>query len=293
MVDITTGGATHMSRRFIALFAAVGTAAVAGGLMAPGGAGAVGSLPTIKIALKGVNGVKESGQAVSGAVKVVTTFSGKAPSGPHSNGPSVGIVRLNPGVSPQQAIKAVGSHHGDLNALDPYGALIMSAGAPSTVELTLTPGSNYYAINETGNGGPGVAHFTVGKSSSPAALPAATSTQTAIEFGFRGSNKLHDGTMVRAHNGGYLVHMIVMAGVRDAATGRRVEALLRAGQDGKAQKLLGHNFVSLMNPTSPGAVQQQVLHAKPGWYVEACFMDTQDGREHTQLGMERLVRVVK
>jgi hypothetical protein len=32
---------------------------------------------------------------------------------------------------------------------------------------------------------------------------------------------------------------------------------------------------------------------KPGFYVEACFMDTQDGREHVQLGMERLIRIVK
>jgi hypothetical protein len=36
-----------------------------------------------------------------------------------------------------------------------------------------------------------------------------------------------------------------------------------------------------------------VLHAKPGYYVEACFMDTQDHREHTRLGMERPVRVAK
>jgi hypothetical protein len=40
-------------------------------------------------------------------------------------------------------------------------------------------------------------------------------------------------------------------------------------------------------------MQQTVLKAKPGWYVEACFMDTQDGREHVQLGMERLVHIVK
>ena len=46
-------------------------------------------------------------------------------------------------------------------------------------------------------------------------------------------------------------------------------------------------------PVSHGGMQQSVLNAPPGYYVEACFMNTQDGREHTQLGMERLVRVVK
>jgi hypothetical protein len=40
-------------------------------------------------------------------------------------------------------------------------------------------------------------------------------------------------------------------------------------------------------------MQQAVLDVKPGWYVQACFMDTQDGREHTTLGMERVIRVAK
>ena len=40
-------------------------------------------------------------------------------------------------------------------------------------------------------------------------------------------------------------------------------------------------------------MQQEVLIAKPGFYVQACLMDTQDGREHTQLGMERLIKITK
>ena len=59
-------------------------------------------------------------------------------------------------------------------------------------------------------------------------------------------------------------------------------------------QLIGPNsaFVGLLGPASPGAMQQQVLTAPPGYYVEACFMNTQDGREHTQLGMVRLVQIV-
>lgn len=41
--------------------------------------------------------------------------------------------------------------------------------------------------------------------------------------------------------------------------------------------------------TSP---PKTVLHAVTLYYVEACFMGTQDGRQHTQLGMLRLVRIV-
>jgi hypothetical protein len=284
-----------MSKRLSSLIATAGALAVTGALVLAGGAGAAGSagsLPTLTIALTGTTGVSVSGSEVSGAVNVVSTFSGKAPSGPNSNGPTWGLVRLNPGVSIAQAAGVVQSHHGDINALDPYGSLFADNAAGVPTQVVLTPG-NYAALNITGNGNPGLAPFTVTQSSSPAALPAAAATQTAIEFNFKGPKVLHDGTMVRAQNGGYLVHMIIGIGVKNAATGRQVIALLRAGKDGKAQRLASHNFLALAGPISPGGMQQAVLHAKPGYYVEACFMDTQDGREHTAIGMERLIRVVK
>jgi hypothetical protein len=266
-------------------------AAAAGVFSSTAGARGAAPLPTVKIALHGVAAVSISTTTLqSGAVSIVSTFSGKLP---RNASPSVGIVRLNPGASIQQAAGAVIRSHGDINALTPYGALVVSAGAPSTVQTTLTPG-NYVALNTSGNGpAPGFAPFTVATSSSPAALPAASATETAIEFAFRGPTVLRDGTIVRARNGGYLVHMVTLIGVRDAATGRTVMALLRAGKDKQAQKLAGHNFADLLGPASPGAVQQQVLHTAPGYYIEACFMDTQDHREHTQLGMERLVRVIR
>lgn len=284
-----------MSKRLSSLSATAGALALTGALVlagAAGAAGGAGSLPTLNIALTGTNGVSVSGSEVSGAVNVVSTFGGKAPSGPNSNGPTWGLVRLNPGVSVLQAVAAVQSHHGDINALTPYGALVADNSAPGATQTVLTPG-NWVALNITGNGNPGLAPFTVTQSASPAALPNAAATETAIEFKFRGPTVLHDGTIVRAQNGGYLVHMIVGFGVKNAAVGRQVMALLRAGKDGKAQKLGTRNFLSLAGPISPGGMQQAVLNAKPGFYVEACFMNTEDGREHTQLGMERLIKVVK
>jgi hypothetical protein len=259
---------------------------------ASGAAASTSSLPTLNIALAGTTGVSVSGSEVSGAVNVISTFSGKAPSGPNSNGPTWGLVRLNPGVSVAQAVGTVQSAHGDINALTPYGSLFADNSAGVPTQTVLTPG-NYVALNITGNGNPGLAPFTVAESASPAALPTAAATETAIEFTFRGPRVLHDGTIVRAQNGGYLVHMVIGIGVKSAATGRQVMALLRDGKDGKAQKLAGRNFLNLAGPISPGGMQQAVLNAKPGYYVEACFMDTQDGREHTQLGMMRLIRVVK
>lgn len=284
-----------MSKRSSSLIATAGALAVTAALGLAGGAGAAagaGSLPTLNIALNGTSGVSVSGSEVSGAVNVVSTFSGHAPSGPNSNGPTWGLVRLNPGVSIPQAVNVVQSHHGDVNALTPYGSLFADNSAPGSEQTVLTPG-NYAALNITGNGNPGFAPFTVTQASSPAALPNAAATETSIEFGFRGPTVLHDGTIVRAQNGGYLVHMDIGFGVKNAATGREVMTLLRAGKDGKAQQLADRQFLNLAGPLSPGGMQQAVLNAEPGYYVQACFMNTQDGREHTRLGMLRLIRVVK
>jgi hypothetical protein len=60
----------------------------------------------------------------------------------------------------------------------------------------------------------------------------------------------------------------------------------------KAQALVG-NGPTFAGPLSSGAFQQEVITARPGLYIQVCFMNTQDGREHTQLGMARMFRIVK
>ena len=281
-----------MSLRPKSLVAVTGALLGACAFVAPSAAPAEASpaMPTLKIALHGTQGVTLSGSTVSGAVNIVSTFTGKAPTGPNSNGPTVALFQLRPGATIQEAFGAVGAS-GDLNKLTPYGTLMVDANAPGVVQTVLSPG-NYVALNITGNGLPGFSPFTVTKSPSPAALPPARATESSIEFGFRGPAVLHNGEVVRAENQGFLVHMIVLIGVKDAARGQEVMALLRAGNDKRAQQLATNSFLNVLGPASPGALQQEVLHASPGYYVEACFMNTQDGREHTQLGMERLVQVV-
>jgi hypothetical protein len=270
-------------------FVAACVVGLAGGVTA---ASAASTLPTLNIALAGKTDISVSGSEVSGAVSVVSTFTGKGGSG------SFALVRLNPNLPPQmaeqQAFAAVQSHHSDEDALTATGSsVVASAQAPGTIQTVLQPGA-YLALNVTGMGQPAVTMFTVTKSGSPASLPAASVTQTAIEFGFRGPTTLHNGTVVRAQNGGYLVHMIDLLGVKNKADGQVAIAGLKAGKSQKFFRPLSNGvFISLLDPASPGAVQQTVLKAKPGWYVEACFMDTQDGREHVQVGMERLVHIVK
>jgi hypothetical protein len=276
-------------KRFASLLAAASIVGGGGALAVTDAAataspGASSALPTLTVALTGTHGIAVSGSMVSGAVNVVSTYSGKGTG-------EFGIFRLSPGASFAQASNAVPSHHGDLNALTPYGSLFVDAAAPGSVQTVLTPGT-YVALNITGNGPAAAEPFAVTPSSSPAALPAAAATETSIEFGFKGPNVLRDGTIVRAQNDGYLVHMDDLIGVRNAATGHELITLLKAGKNRAARKLAS-GFASLIGPASPGAMQQEVLNAKPGYYVQACFMNTEDGRDHTQLGMERLIRVVK
>ena len=245
----------------------------------------------LNIALSGKTGISVSGSEVSGAVTVVATHTGAG-----AGGASFALARVNPNVNPAveipQAFMAVGAQHGDEDVLTARGdAVVVSANAPGTVQTVLTPGT-WVALNSTGMGRPGFQVFTVSTSPSPAALPAAAATQSAIEFGFNGPNVLHSGTTVRAQNAGFLVHMIDLIGLKSKAVWPKVRSLLLAGAGRKAfGPYLNGQFISLLDPASPGAMQQQVLNAKPGFYVEACFMDTQDHRQHTQVGMERLVQV--
>ena len=41
------------------------------------------------------------------------------------------------------------------------------------------------------------------------------------------------------------------------------------------------------------ALMQETITAKPGIDVQVRFMQTQDGRDHTRLGMERIIKITK
>ena len=258
----------------------------AGGVTAAASSAASG-LPTLTLALNGKS-VTVSGTLQSGAVNVVSTVTKEAQGDP-------ALIRLDPGVSLAQAKAAVKGHGGDFNALDPYGALVffttVNKGASNSVQTSLQPG-NYVALDANGKHKNLQATFTVTQAAHPASLPAPKATLQSIEFGFRGPGTLHDGDLVRFENSGFLVHMIIAIGVKNTATAAKVTKLLKAGKDNQAGNVAS-SFLTFDGGLSPGQMQQQVLTAPPGIYVLACFMNTQDGREHTQLGMERTIRIAK
>jgi hypothetical protein len=270
-----------------AVSAVVGAALpLAGSTASATSARASNSLPTVSIAMDR-RSITVSGTLVSGAVNIRSIVTNERLGEPT-------LVHLNAGVSYAQAFAGIGQTS-DPNAITPYGSIVFNALAPrghSSAQTTLEPGK--YIALDTSRGAPPFPFttFKIAHASAPPALPAAKATQTAIDFAFRGPNVLHDNSIIRARNHGWVVHMIVGLGVRDAATGNAVIALLRAGNDRKAHRLETRSSFTLALPISHGAVQQTVLKTKPGYYVEACSMTAQDGREHTQLGMMRLIRVV-
>lgn len=229
------------------------------------------------------------GTLVSGAVDVRSTTTGERTGSPT-------LVRLDKGVSYSQFVSEVNLAGTDPNAVSPYGSIVFDASAPkgtSDVETELSPGT--YVALDTARSRPPFPHttFTVSQASAPATLPAAKGTETTIDFAFTGATVLRNGTIVRAVNRGWLVHETELFRVRNRLFGLDAIGFLALGDNQRARKLATGSLVSLQNPVSHGAVQQEVLHAQPGWYVEACFMQTEDGQQETEFGMERLVRVVK
>lgn len=246
-------------------------------------------MPVIDVTTDG-NSINVDGNLTSGGVDIhdVATGASGAPL----------FIRLNDGVTADQLIAFLGTKKAnDPNNVANYGAIVLDAGVgPGThdVETILQPG-DYVAFDTTANNPADWPHttFTIKNNNSPVTLPAPQQWQKSVEFKFRGPATLHLGQTIRVSNVGWVVHMMDGFGVRNKADGRQLVKVLRAGKDSQAGKYATQDFLSLFGPLSHGGVQQFALQGKPGWYVLACFMDTQDGREHTKLGMVRLIHVVK
>ncbi len=241
-------------------------------------------LPTLTLSLTG-SSISVSGTVQSGAVNVAAASTAKDAE------PT--LVHLNPGVTADQLLAAA-PHTPDPNAIAPYGQIIFDADAPkgTTNYQTVLPAGDYVALDTSSDNPAKWSHttFTVAQSASLAALPAASSTVRAIEFGFKTPRTLHNGKVVRFQNDGFLVHMVIGIRAKNSKGARTITRLLKAGRDSKAQRL-ATGFSMFMGPVSHGGEQQTTLKARPGIWVLACFMSTQDNREHTQLGMLHTIRI--
>jgi hypothetical protein len=246
---------------------------------------AAGALPTLTLTVT-KNNVAVGGEKVSGAVNIAATVSGEASDNP-------ALILLKPGVTPGAFRKVVEKLGGSLDAIDAYATAVYDsqdapAGQTTTTEAVL-PAGNYVAVNN----GNAFTPFKITQSPHPATLPAPQATVRSIEFGFRGASTLREGELVRFENDGYLIHMFQAAKTASFATANKAAALLLAGKANEAKKYAIAPLTTLAGPLSSGQAQQSVITAPPGVYLMFCSMETQDGREHFQLGMVRTIKVVK
>ena len=240
------------------------------------------ALPVITVTMTGKT-ITVGGALQSGGVKVVSTVTGEPAGGPT-------FVRLNPGVTVAQFFKAA---QGGPDNVARIASIVFSPPAnkgTSSAEVSLRPG--HYVAADAGPTPPAFTTFKITRAASPARLPAPQARMSSIEFGFRGPGTLHNGDLVRFGNNGFLVHMIVAARGASLAGAQKIAKLLKQGKDRQASQL-ATGFATFFNILSHGAFQQQVVHVRPGFWVLACLFDTQDHREHTTLGMERVIHITK
>jgi hypothetical protein len=263
-----------------------------GALMAISGGVAQAALPTVSVSVT-TTSITVTGVTGSGAVNVVTT----AAKGMKEPAPA--FLLLKPGVSVAEAEAFLATNKtADPNTVSKIGSIAFDAealaGGTSEAQTFLSPGT-YLAVNAEGQKSskwPRVA-FTVTASPTPAALPNAEAVERTIDFGFKGPKTLHKGELVRFENEGYVVHMDLAFPTKNKKAAEQLAHALLAGHEKAAEKLIAGPPVGFAGPLSTGGLQQETITAAPGWYVQVCFMETQDGRDHTRLGMERVIKITK
>jgi hypothetical protein len=246
------------------------------------------TLPTLTLTLTPTT-ITVGGTTQSGAVNVISTGTGVKEA-------SAILFLLKPGVTEAEIETGLKESKKDPNRTVNYGSIVFDAEVAGTKanesQTYLQPG-RYLALGGEGEGKKVHTFFTVTPAASPVALPTPEATIRSIEFGFRGAKVLHDGEVVRFANEGFLVHMDIAFPVSSKRHAEDAVRYLLEGKEKALEKVVAGEPVAFAGPLSHEAFQQETITAKPGWYVQACFMETQDGRDHTLLGMERIIKIVK
>jgi len=248
------------------------------------------SLPTLRLTLT-ASSMTVGGATQSGAVNILTTATAL------KEGSAV-LFELKPGDTVAE-LEAALEHGADRepNIADRYGSIVfdteVNAGQTGEAQTLLVPGQ-YVALGGAHESSLKLkAPFTVTGATSPAVLPTPQATVGSIDFGFNGPTTLHDGELVRFDNEGFLVHMDIAFPAKSRSAANTIDEDLLSGREKGLEKLVVGQPITFAGPLSPEAFQQETITAKPGWYVQACFMETETGVDHTRLGMERILHIVK
>jgi len=251
------------------------------------------TLPTFSIAVTPTSATVTGTPTSAGAVNVVVSDKGL------KEGSAI-LFRLDPGKTVAEAEQFLKEKKAekDPNTTVELGSIVFDAEAESGVtneaQINLQSGT-YLVLIGGSKGEPALRDtFTVGPATGASlALTAPQATERTIDFGFKGPKTLHDGELVRFENEGFVVHMDVAFPVKNMKAAKKAVKLLRAGNERAVGKLIAGAPVGFYGPISHGSAMQETITAKPGIYVQVCFMETQDGRDHTLLGMERIIKIVK
>ena len=250
-----------------------------------------GSLPAVSVAVS-PSAVTVGGALESGAVNVAVSDTGVKEANVILFHVATGVT-----VAEVEAFAASKKSAGDPNNSMPYGTIAFDVeanpGQPTEAQTVLQPGQYVVLVGEGEKSVQVRTHFTVTQSKAPAAMPAAAATERTIDFGFKGPTTLHDGELVAFENEGFVVHMDLAFPVKNMTAARAAVKDLLTGREKGLRKLIAGPPVAFAGPLSHGAMQQETISAKPGIYVQVCFMETQDGRDHTRLGMERIIKIAK
>jgi hypothetical protein len=246
------------------------------------------ALPSISVEVT-KTGATLTGTPESGAINVITKAA------PGVKEASVILFQLKPGatLAEVEAFAANKKAQSDPNNASKYGSIVFDAEAPGETQVSLASG-NYVLLTSEGEKPVAVrSSFAVAESKAPAALPAPAAVVRSIEFAFKGPSTLHDGELVEFENEGFLVHMDFAVPVKSMKAAEKVVKALKSGNEKAFGRLIAGAPVSFAGPLSHEAAQEETISAKPGIYVQLCFMTTQDGRSHTLLGMERIIKITK
>ncbi|HTY98071.1 MAG TPA: hypothetical protein VMB91_13585 [Solirubrobacteraceae bacterium] len=255
------------------------------------GAQAAG-VPTMSIAVTSTSATVTGAPTTAGAVNVVVSDKGL------KEGSAI-LFRLAPGRTVAEAEQFLNEKkgHGDPNNSVELGSIVFDAEAESGVTdeaQTELQAGTYLVLIGGSKGEPAMrGTFTLGSGGAALALPAAQATEKSIDFGFRGPTTLHDGEVVRFENEGFVVHMDVAFPVKNMRSAKKAVKDLKAGNEKAVEKLIAGPPVAFYGPLSHNAYMQETITAKPGIYVQVCFMETQDKVDHTRLGMERIIKITK
>ena len=255
-------------------------------------AGAAGAAPAPRLSISIAAGsITVSGTPGSGARNILTTAA------PSLKEPAAVLVRLRRGVTVGRLIAYLARNlTGSPDTISPYGSIVFNReatpGGSTESETSLLPGT-YVALNAEGEKSSLWSHvsFDIAAAGAPAPLPVPAAVERTRGFSFVGPVTLRRGELVRFENVGPGAHMDVAFRARSRAAAVTLAMDLRTGRDQAAEKLVSGAPANFAGALSRGGLQQETITAGPGWYVQACFLETA-GRPNTRLGMERVIRIL-